>query len=449
MDFPYVGALKSWLYTPLFSVFGTSAAVIRIPVVVIVSIALVLVFVGVRDLTNPLVALLAFTVLCFDNSVFWLTRDDVGPSAIEFLLKCAALACAARFARSGRRQWLILLLLALGVGVFNKLNFIWIVNAAVVVSVVVAIRERRRLRAHLDLVLTWVIGLVVIYVPFGLYYVENHISTAAGPAGTFQPWTIFEHGMSWTLSGTWFYAYALAPVGWRPIVVWIVLACFAAGTLASVALPRTRSFAVAAIALVTLLIALQCLATSQATAGWHYVAVYPFVTIVASYGVWSVTRLLVRGPKALAGVLTCVAVAAVTYSGVLMIKYIDALPREPSNPAWSAAVYALSRDLQRGHDTVVTADWGIFNPLFALHPSRRYAEFAFGLEDASPGNLALQRDKLAALPGLKLVVTHAPAKLQFPNANTSLFKALGSHLRLAYRVAGADGQPVYLVYRYR
>src|SRR6202042_2575764 len=37
MVFPYIGALKSWLYDPIFAVFGISPASIRVPVVLIVS----------------------------------------------------------------------------------------------------------------------------------------------------------------------------------------------------------------------------------------------------------------------------------------------------------------------------------------------------------------------------------------------------------------------------
>jgi hypothetical protein len=449
MVFPYIGALKSWLYAPLFSVFGTSAAIIRIPVVAIVTVGLVLIFIGVRQVTNLLVALLVFTALCFDNSVFWLTRDDVGPSAIEFLLKCAAFACAARFAHTGRRRWVVLLLVSLGLGVFNKLNFIWAVDAAVLVSVVLAIRYHRVLRAHLDVVLIWVIGLVVIYVPFGLYYLENHISSAAGRPGSLQPWAHFETGMGRALSGTWFYNYVLSPLSARAIVVWIVLIFFTAGAVASVALPRTRNLAVALSALTAVVIALQCLATAQATAGWHYIAVYPFVTIVGAYGVWALARAAFTKPWAVAGAVAGVAVAATAYSGVLMIKYIDALRREPVNSAWSVAVYKLSRDLRRVNGTIVTADWGIFNPLFALHPDRRYAEFAFALNDSSPANVAVQRKTLAAIPGPKLVVTHARAKVLYRQTTVTLFRAIGAHLHLAYTVPGANGKPVFLVYRYR
>ena len=100
MIFPYIGALKSWLYEPIFKVFGTSPTTVRMPAVLAVSVGLGFLYLAVRDLVNRPVAILVFVVLCFDNSVFWLTRDDVGPSALELLLKCFVLWCVARFARA-------------------------------------------------------------------------------------------------------------------------------------------------------------------------------------------------------------------------------------------------------------------------------------------------------------------------------------------------------------
>ena len=35
MIFPYIGALKSWIYTPIFALFGVSAITIRLPVILI------------------------------------------------------------------------------------------------------------------------------------------------------------------------------------------------------------------------------------------------------------------------------------------------------------------------------------------------------------------------------------------------------------------------------
>lgn len=449
MIFPYTGALKSWLYDPLFAVFGNSPTVVRIPVVLLVSAGLILIYPAVRDLVNRPVALLAVTALCFDNSVFWLTRDDVGPSAIEFALKGAALFCAMRFAHRPRTRWLLALLALFALGVFNKLNFIWIINAAVVVSVLVAFAHRRTLRRYQRLLAVWVGGLAVIYAAFAVYYLHYDIGALETGNSLTQPWVEFERGTSGVLSGTWFYDYALGPLGTRTTVVWIVLALFAWGAVASLAVARLRNRAVAYLALTTLLISVQTLFTLNATAGWHYVAIYPFVTVVAAYGVYALAAALTTRRAMVSAAVATAGVVSIAYSGVLMAKYFDALPREPTNSAWSPAVYALSDDLRHVKATIFTADWGIFNPLFALHPGHEFQELAFELESPAPANLAAVRASVAATPGPKLVIAHANSALQFPDSNRDLRRSLGSHLHLVQTVLGPGGAPVYQVYVYR
>jgi hypothetical protein len=97
-----------------------------------------------------------------------------------------------------------------------------------------------------------------------------------------------------------------------------------------------------------------------------------------------------------------------------------------------------------------TADWGILNPLFALHPSSRYTELAFDFGKPRPGSSAqAAQQQLASTPGPKLVITHAGDRLAFPQANATMFKAIGSHLHFAFAVDGVNGKPVYEAYRYR
>lgn len=149
----------------------------------------------------------------FDQSLFWLTRDDVGPNAIELFLKCAMLFCIAGFARDRRSRWLVAMLVLAFLGLWNKLNFVRTLDATVAVSVV-AIRYRRLLRSHRRQVLTWVSGLVPMYVAFLIYYEAADIGALDGPS---SPTTVLAHtwprwlvGIKQVLSGTWFYDYALA-----------------------------------------------------------------------------------------------------------------------------------------------------------------------------------------------------------------------------------------------
>ncbi len=448
----YVGGLKSWIYAPIFSVFGTSAATVRIPVVLIVSGSLLLVYLAVRDLVNRPVALLAVVLLAFDQSVFWFTRNDVGPSALEFALKCAALFCVARYWERRTLRWIVLLLVVLGAGLFNKLNFIWFVNAVVLISVVVVIRHRTSLRAARQTLFVWFGALAVVYAGFGavyLHYGLGGITHGAAEVNSFTArWSQFVHGSAGILSGTSFFGYALGPIGPRELVGAMMLALFMIGAVASVVRWRGRSPAVAGIAVATLLIALQCLLTYAAVDGWHYIAIYPFVTIVAAYGAWVIAAALFRSPVRIATALALVGLTALVYDGLLFAKYSRALHDEPRSSAWTPGIYALGGYLEHQPGTVFATDFGIVNPLLTVAPSTRYQDvFAAWNQTRTPALLI--RNEIANTPGHKLFVTRAPGEVIFNKARTNLLTAAGSRLLLIKTIDGLKGHPAFDVYRWR
>ena len=353
---------------------------------------LVLLYLAVRDLVNRPVAILVFVVLCFDNSLFWLTREDVGPSAIEFFLKCAALLCAARVARAPSRRWTVLLVGALGIGVFNKLNFIWTVNAAVVVSGLLIFRYRASVHAYRRVMTIWVGGLAVIYTLFAWYYLADHIGSLVTPSTHSSllgyAWPQFERGTKAILSGTWFYDYPLKSLAARELVVLIVVALFVVGAVTSTVGRSARNVAVSAVALVTLLIAIQNVFTVEATAGWHYISIYPYVAIVACYGAWAVAGAVLRREVRVWIALACVAGASLVYDAALLAKYFDALADEPT------LLTVVARDLlasvtisHAAVNNLYTTGRGIFNPLFAIRPGRNTTELEFALESPTAANL--------------------------------------------------------------
>jgi 4-amino-4-deoxy-L-arabinose transferase-like glycosyltransferase len=452
MVFPYIGALKSWLYVPIFGLFGESPMSIRLPAELITTAGLVLLYPAVRTLVNRPVALLSLALLCFDNSLFWLTRDDVGPSALEFFLKCAGLFCAARLSRSGRLRWLALLVLTLGLGVFNKLNFIWVVNAVALVSIGPLLASRARLRRRPAAAVLWIGGLAVIYAAFGTYYFSQHIGliNAAqhhGPVLS-HTWPRWVAGTEELLSGSWFYSYALAGMAPRLVVAYALFALFIVGAIASLLPGRRPSSPVATIALITVLVTLQMLVTYEATAGWHYISIYPFIFITCSYGVWWLTQSIRLSRRNGMVLVTAVAVAFVAYNGVLMAKYFDQLRREPRSSAWSPAIYRLSDYLRRQPGTVIAVDWGIQPSLFALDPNRRWVNDAFGFNRSAPAQLHQTAAWLAGVPGRKLIVSYTPQDETFPHVDANLAVAERGHLHRLTTIRDAAGAPVYYVYAY-
>ena len=53
LTFPYIGALKSWIYTPIFALFGVSPASVRLPAILISCGTLALGYSLVRRILTP------------------------------------------------------------------------------------------------------------------------------------------------------------------------------------------------------------------------------------------------------------------------------------------------------------------------------------------------------------------------------------------------------------
>lgn len=124
----YIGALKSWLYYPIFKVFGVNYLSIRLPMIFLTAIS---VNVGLRILflitSDILTTLASGLFLASFPSLVFLTRTDQGPVAIEFFLKSLVFLKITQYAIQNDLRKLKWLPFLLAVGVFNKINFIWVV----------------------------------------------------------------------------------------------------------------------------------------------------------------------------------------------------------------------------------------------------------------------------------------------------------------------------------
>ena len=126
MVFQYIGALKSWLYIPIFKLFSVNLLSIRLPMLIILYINYFLIFVIAKKYFNLKIVLALMIILLTDLSYIQLHKIDNGPNALETLLKLFSLYVITRTSFRGQN---VIVLLLLALGIFNKLNFIWFVNA--------------------------------------------------------------------------------------------------------------------------------------------------------------------------------------------------------------------------------------------------------------------------------------------------------------------------------
>ena len=99
----YLGALKSWLYFPIFASAPPSVLTVRLPVLVIGSLT-VLIFVWLLERTGGgIIAWFGGLLLATDTMFLFTTCFDWGPVALQHFLAMAGIALLWKFVTAGSR----------------------------------------------------------------------------------------------------------------------------------------------------------------------------------------------------------------------------------------------------------------------------------------------------------------------------------------------------------
>jgi hypothetical protein len=145
MSMDYVGALKSWLYWPVFHFWRPGIWSIRLPVCAVSVLTLLLFADVVRRAAGNIGALLAVSFLATDASFVLTNVFDWGPVA---LLLCGSVACVnllQRYAAGGGLWRVGVAALIAGAAVWHKAIFVFPLAALLAATIVVYFRELREL----------------------------------------------------------------------------------------------------------------------------------------------------------------------------------------------------------------------------------------------------------------------------------------------------------------
>ncbi len=429
----YIGALKAWIWAPIFALWDVDPASVRVPAIMIGLCGNLLACVAMGVWFGRTAAVVTALATCFDPTVGMQSRLDWGPNAIMFLCRGGFLLSVA-WATTGR-TWRGLLGMAVfaAAGCFDKLSFLWIALPGLV-SFAVIERDllRRFAREHRTALLAWgtatclVVGAflaLALIVPLQ----STRIAMADRPlqaarllwealAGDGAISVVYwgkggRHGaQAAALVGALSLAAALGlrasqsqPAGWKRS--WLWLAAFAA------------------------LVVLMFVGTRAAT-GPHHAAVIgglwqlPLIPPIAA----AITRARVNRRWAIPAVqCALVGVVAVTSLGMTWQR-VSALAAPPVNPNWDPANWRLAQFMVTAtQGPVVFTDWGMANHTIATTRGRRQ-----DLSDAWPSFLtddgaldALRRHGTAALYCLRM------PRFESMRGNRDRFLAAAAALGLA------------------
>ena len=130
----YLGALKSWMFIPSFSLFGSSVPVLRLTNLFWGLLALAFFLIGAWRWLGLRTALLAGALLAFDPAYFFLAVLDWGAAIPSLFCRCVSFFLIVLWSQQRRNIYLFLAAVFAGLGFFNKVDF-----AVLLVAVGIAI----------------------------------------------------------------------------------------------------------------------------------------------------------------------------------------------------------------------------------------------------------------------------------------------------------------------
>ncbi|HYM11263.1 MAG TPA: glycosyltransferase family 39 protein [Bryobacterales bacterium] len=396
MIIDYLGALKGWLYIPILRGRPASAALIRLPALLLGAASLYFLYLLARRAFGPPTALAAVALAATDPSYLFTTRLDWGPVAIQHVCLLAGACGVLRWWQKRRLLDLALGFFAMGVGIFDKATFLWLLAALVVAAAIVFPRQfavalrPRPLAAALA-------GLLIGSAPF-LYYnwkwkgaTFHHQAERTGQYGEKL------RALQFTLDGmalaSWFsrdmegtpldppdraarIAYEIAP---REQAVPTLLA--PAAVLSFLLLPALPFLPYGRGMLFTLLfclLAFLAMLPIQGAGSVHHIALLlPFPQLFVAAGLTGARDAVRRwfkgrwGRRAATALLWLVVLALAAANLRVVAYYYFRILGYGGGTGWSEAIYSLDRALEnRQPEKIVLLDWGMSNQLRLLSGDR-------------------------------------------------------------------------------
>jgi hypothetical protein len=471
MLLPYLGTAKTWLYALLFKLWEPSIWSVRLPVILIGAATLVVVFLLVRRMAGRFAALATCAVLATGPSFVLTTTFDWGPAAIQHLCWAAGLYLVIRGVDRDSAGRLGGGFLLLGLGMWDKALFIWMLSGAGVATLLLFPREVRRALTKRN-VAAAVLGFIVGASPLILYNIRQ-------PLKTFQGNTEFSlegirdkaELVKLTVEGASLFGYLVneewskqsreprngverASVGLRAAVgerrsSLLFYAAVAALALAPLWWRRWKK--TVGFVLIAMLIAWLQMALNRPTGGGvhHVVLLWPLPHILIGIGVAAVVERAGRYRSACAAGL----LSLLVMSNLLVVnQYFSQFVRFGAAGVWTDAVLTLSEHFRRDPTgVIITTDWGMFETVRLLNPAKTPMLIGDDHVNREPDQQSREGiEWLLSHEGARFV-THAPEFEVTQGATRRLLEntaALGYQPQVEAAIADSTGRPVFEVLRF-
>jgi 4-amino-4-deoxy-L-arabinose transferase-like glycosyltransferase len=458
MMMSYLGALKTWLYSLLFLVTPPRALSLRLPTMLIAAATLWLFFSLLDRTVSRRAAWIGVALLACDSSYLLLNVPDFGFVTLQFFFKLSAMLLILRFHRSGSRWALAGGFFLIGLALWDKAVFLWVLFGLAVATVAVFPREIRRSLTARNIAVAGV-SLLIGALPLVIYNIARPLDTLRSNAKLERnPLLAKVDLLERTLEGEvmfgfltadnpgprpgepqhWFQSLSLRVAGWtghpsRDLTLVALLLVVPALFF----LWKTPARAPILFGLIT------CAATwlpigFAANAGFaaqHTILLWPFPFL-------AITAALAQAPARL-GAATC-AVLCLSSVAVTNQYYADLIRNGPAI-RWTDAIDPLNRYLiDSKPEMVFGADWGFVETLNLLSEGTVPVSYV----DITDKKLI---DRMVAGPNY-LFVCHEPNFTYQPELRAAVEEAArqaGLQEEALTTIADRNGRPTFDVFRFR
>jgi hypothetical protein len=133
----YAGALKTWIYWPIFKVWHPSTYSLRVPSMLIAAVAMVLFWPIMVRAGGKRAAAIATVLLATDTMYLMTSVFDWGPCALQHFFLVAVMLAFIRYHETGKPALLALASFLAGVALWEKALFFWLAGGLAVACLVI------------------------------------------------------------------------------------------------------------------------------------------------------------------------------------------------------------------------------------------------------------------------------------------------------------------------
>jgi 4-amino-4-deoxy-L-arabinose transferase-like glycosyltransferase len=460
---PYLGALKAWLYAPIFSLFGVSVLTIRLPAVLLAAVTLLIFYHAMRGTLGPLWASAVVWIMAIDPLNLFTSRLDWGPTVLMHLFQAAIIALWFSYRENPKLWKLAIIVICFGLGSFDKFNFVWF-GLAFSIGTFVCYRDSvKDVLASLPRHIPWLVAiLVAIALGMMLYLVRQLLySTGIGPVPAIL--TLLIGTMSSAAIAEFVFENHAGIISFAPVLLILVDGFLA---LTCLALPSSNAQARENrkhgffFLIIGFLILAQIVITPHAGGPHHYAMIFPWPLLAFAFLAKSLyVQIAKKNLRFLAALpLACMAICLFCVNAHnTAVVLSDFRTNQHYNPRWSPAIYSLSRYInEHGYEAgrIVSLDWGLNNQLRALAPKKlqeRMRDY-WGLFRKMDKKTVAEPSALVdcVFPeGKSFVITFAESKETFPETRRNFLAAAAFYPQLKSRLMKEfwfGGEKIYELY---